>query len=191
MARPFSATDDDILNAAELVMTRDGQQAFTLSAVAREVGLTRTAISMRFSTAADLKRLVLDRFVAAFEAKVQGLAIERGAPGLLAIANLVAQMVGGRERLTSFVQNFIGNSNDPIAMEMEEKRGVVLRAIVANAMPRMPVSEAAAIDAFMAHLMGTLLGWQARAELDLGRFMHERTLVWLTLVGIPVKETAA
>lgn len=184
MARPFTATDDDILNAAELVMVRDGQLGFTLAAVAREVGLTRSAISIRFSSATILKKLVMDRFVVRFEEKVVTLNPDQGPQGLLAVADLVAQMVGGRDRLANFVQNFFANSNDPIALEMEEKRGAVLRSVLAKAMPETAVGKAAAIDAFMAHLIGSLLGWQARNDQDVREFLRERTVIWLSLSGI-------
>ena len=185
MARPFSATDDDILNAAELVMTRDGQQAFTLSAVAREVGLTRTAISMRFANASILKQMTMDRFVAEFEKKVRGLEVAHGASGLLAVADLLAHMVGARERLVNFLLSFIANSNDPMTMEMEEKRGEILRRVVSQAMPETAVGQGAAIDAFMAHLIGSLLGWQAGNDMDIREFLRGRTLVWIRLAGIP------
>jgi AcrR family transcriptional regulator len=48
MARPLSATDEDILQSAQQVMRRRGFEGFSLSEVAREVGLTRTAIALRF-----------------------------------------------------------------------------------------------------------------------------------------------
>lgn len=186
MARPLSATDDEILDAAQTVLARRGTEAFTVSEVAREVGLTRSAIALRFKGTEDLKQLLLNRQVAQFDKHFQDLAVEQGAAGLLAIADAVAQMAGSREGFSSFLLRYSGSVERAATRQLEERRGQILHDVVRRAMPAVAIEPADAADAFMAHLSGALLNWQTSSEPDARRFLRARTLNWLRLVGIPV-----
>ncbi len=188
MARPLSATDDEILQAAQQVLMRRGLNGFSVSEVARELGLSRTAITLRFKSADALKRTLIKRNAKSFEARIASLRVERGAAGLLLIADMIGQMVGGRENFSSFMMRYTANVKDPILLELEEQRGVILRSCVARAMPETAIATEDAVDAFMAHLTGSLLNWQTRTESDAREFLRRRVRNWLALVGIPIEE---
>eukprot|EP00456_Euglypha_rotunda_P039096 TRINITY_DN30055_c0_g1_i1.p3 TRINITY_DN30055_c0_g1~~TRINITY_DN30055_c0_g1_i1.p3 ORF type:complete len:100 (-),score=30.11 TRINITY_DN30055_c0_g1_i1:11-310(-) len=64
MVRPKLATDDEILDAASLVMARRGLHGFTVTEVASEIGLSRAAIVLRFKSAEELKSALTIRMVA-------------------------------------------------------------------------------------------------------------------------------
>lgn len=61
MPRPKLASDDEVVDATRRVMLRDGAERFTLSDVAREVGLSRAALIQRFENKAGLARRVARR----------------------------------------------------------------------------------------------------------------------------------
>lgn len=190
MARPLSATDDEILEAAQQVIARRGPDGFSISEVAREVGLSRAAITLRFK-GDELKRVLMNRYVDVFDANLQALNIERGSAGLLAIAEQIATNAASQGRFSSFMLQYSANIQDAIALEMERKRGQILRAAIAKAMPETAIELEAAVDAFMAHITGSLLYWQTSDAPDARRFLRDRTLNWLRLAGIAVDEGQA
>jgi AcrR family transcriptional regulator len=188
MARPLSATDDEILGAAQLVLTRRGLDGFSVSEVARELGLSLTAISLRFKSTDELKRTLIKRNAESYEARVLALDVKEGAAGLLAIADMIGTMAGGRINFSSFMMRYTANIQDPILLQLEERRGEILRSAVARAMPKTAIDKGDAVDAFMAQLTGSLLNWQTRSEPDARQFLHNRALNWIRLAGIPVEK---
>lgn len=188
MARPLSATDDEILSASQQVLKRRGLDGFSVSEVARELGLSRTAITLRFKSADELKRTLIKRNAESFEARVMTLDIRQGASGLLAIADLIGGMAGGRENFSSFMMRYTANVQDPILLQLEEKRGEILRIAIAKAMPETAIAREEAVDAFMAHLTGSLMNWHTQGDLDGRQFLRKRAMNWIRLVGIPVEE---
>ena len=187
MARPLSVSDDEILNVANGVFQTRGPDHFSLSEVAREVGLSRAAIILRFNSANDLKHLVMMDRAERFEALLAAVEIKRGAEGLLAIAGLIGSKAGSRSGNANFMSRMSANIADPVVRELEERRGESLRAAVRRAMPPTVISEEEAVDAFMAHLSGSLLQWQLSDQGDGSSFLRERTLSWLRLAGMTGK----
>lgn len=188
MARPLSATDDEILGAAQLVLTRRGLDGFSVSEVARELGLSRTAITLRFKSGDELKRTLIKRNAERFDTLVSALDIEEGAAGLLAVAGMIGALAGGRGNFSSFMTRYTANIQDPILLQLEERRGEILRAAVARAMPKTAINKEDAVDAFMAQLTGSLLNWQTRSGPDARQFLLDRALNWIRLAGIPVEK---
>jgi AcrR family transcriptional regulator len=190
MARPLSATDEDILQSAQQVMRRRGFDGFSLSEVAREVGLTRTAIALRFKSTDELKRTLIRRNMENYEARLADLKLEQGAAGLLAIADRVAEMAGSRDNFSGYMLRFSSNIKDPVLLEIEERRGMILRRAITTAMPETAIDRQAAADVFMAHLTGSLINWQTSDEANARAFIRQRVMNWLRLAGIPCGESA-
>lgn len=188
MARPLSATDEEILNAAHHVVLRRGLDGFSVSEVAREVGLSRTAITLRFKSAEELKRSLMQRRAEQFEALLSAMDVKPGAAGLLAIAETIGEKAGTRESFSSFMLRFTSSTRDAALLELEARRGKSLRAVIDRAMPKTAIQHHAAVEAFSAHLIGSLLHWQASEEPDGKRFLRARTLDWLRLAGVPLSE---
>lgn len=184
MARPLSVTDDEIFDAAQKIMAQSGPAGFSISEVARQVGLSRAAITFRFAGADELRRATFSRAIAAMERTIATWPIERGSIGLLEIASRIGRMAGARENFGSFLLRFSENIHDPAGREMEQRRGQLVRDAVGRAMPETCVSQAEAIDAFMANIAGALLAWRASGDDDAERFMHARTKAWLRLTGM-------
>jgi AcrR family transcriptional regulator len=185
MARPLSATDDEILQSAQQVMHRRGFEGFSLSEVAREVGLTRTAIALRFKSTDELKRTLIKRSMADFEARLADLELQQGAASLLAIADRIAEMAGSQDKFSGYMLRFSSNIKDPVLLEVEERRGMILRRAITAAMPETAIDRQAAADVFMAHLTGSLFNWQTSDEASARHFIRKRVMNWLRLAGIP------
>src|SRR3546814_18353177 len=65
---------------------------------------------------------------------------------------------------TLFRSRFTSRASDPVLFELEVRRGESLRAVIRRAMPKTALAHDAAIEAFSAHLTGSLMHWQASEE---------------------------
>lgn len=191
MARPQTVSDDEILNAAEQVLDMLGADRFSISEVARQLGLSRAAITFRFPGPDELRRLALARKVARMEKHISEWEIATGAAGLLEIACRIGRMAGGSAGFARSMMRYRNNLDDPFAREMELHRGDIVRAAIAKAMPETVVSRTEAVDAFMANITGSLMAWQATSDSDAETFLRDRTLVWLRMTGIAEDEKPA
>lgn len=63
MPRPKLKSDDEVLEAATVVLKRCGPIEFTLSGVAKEVGLSRAALIQRFTNRDTLLVRMMERGV--------------------------------------------------------------------------------------------------------------------------------
>jgi AcrR family transcriptional regulator len=185
MARPLTATDQEILDAASRVISRRGLAAFTLSEVAKEVRLTRAAITFRFKSVHDLKRRALERSANRFADLLANQSFGTGGDGLLAIAGFIGSLPGSREALSTFFATYQANLVDEELLAMERRRAFLLRQVTASAMPETPIGMEAAVVLFSTHLTGTLMTWQSSEEPDGRKFMSERTRNWLRMARIP------
>jgi AcrR family transcriptional regulator len=84
---------DDLLNAAERVLSRGGPQALTLQAVADEAGVSKGGLLYHFSTKASLVSALVDRLVGDMDASIDTHGGGRG-PGAYTRAYLAATMAG-------------------------------------------------------------------------------------------------
>lgn len=191
MPRPLTATDDDIMEAAQKVLALRGSSGFSVSEVARDLSLSRAAITSRFKSAQNLKQQVLVRNTELFKGKLSNLKLEKGAEGLLEIAELIGGMTNGRENFSAYMAKYASSVDDPDAMEIEQQRGQVLREAILAVMPETALAPEDAANAFMAHLTGSLLNWQAREDIPASSFLRDRTVKWLRLVGISGDQTGA
>ena len=184
MARPQIATQDDLLAAAGRVLDRDGMDAFTLSAVAREVGLTRAGIAFRYENARKLKLAVLDQRAQAFAARMNGLEVERGGNGLIKLAHFIGTMAHSPRALISFMAKSQAGYFDEDLLALEKQRAASLRSAIDRAMPEGLPDRGGAIDMFAAHLTGSLMAWAATHEENGGAFLVRRTRTWLAMTRI-------
>lgn len=188
MARPQIASHDMILDAANRVLDREGMDAFTLAAVAREVGLTRAAIAFRFTNAQNLKLQALEARVARFAATIAAQDLPNGGTGLLQLARLIGAMAHNPRNLVAYIASSQANMADPDLRALEARRGAILRAAIARAMPPEVPDLAGAVEMFAAHLTGSLIAWSASDEPDGAQFMAHRTRAWLRMTRIAFDE---
>ena len=196
MARTLQVSDEAILKAAGLVLQQHGVERFSLAAVARKVGLTRAAITFRFGSASDLKRLAVSASVERFAARLRQLEHSASGDALLELAELIGSMVKGQAQLASFLSFSAAGMKDEELARIEAHRGLVLRQAIDRAIPDGIADRAKMLAVFNAHLTGSLVGWSVANGSDARRHMRERTAMLLDLLGIsythaPVDSTVA
>jgi AcrR family transcriptional regulator len=188
MGRPFTATDEEILNAAGRVIARRGPEGFSIAEVAADVGLSRAAIILRFKSTQALKVTLLKRLVAKFAAAMQTLPQTPSGDNVLRLGAFLGGYIRSRESLASFFSAYNTNLKDPELLELERQRGRLLRDAIARVMPEVAIDHEAAVNAFAAHLSGTIMAWLGAEDEDSRRFLVMRTRDWLVLAGISCSE---
>lgn len=184
MARPLSVTDDNVISAASAVVNRVGFDGFTISEVAREVGLTRAAITQRFGDAGKLKTLVRLEKAERFEHMLAELRAAPGPDGILEIAAFLGNLVGSRTNLSLFMQEYSASIDDKVRMEVEHRRGLAMRNAIIRVMPPCNVEPDIAAELFQSFMSGSMLSWQATRSGDAQCFLRERARQWMQMMGL-------
>ncbi len=195
MARTPSVSDEEILEAARRVIGRLGPNAFTVTDVASEVGLSRAAIILRFKSTHALKVLLLNRMVDQFIEMLAQLPKTPSGDNLLIVAAFIGERasnidVRARKRgpLPSFFASYPANMEDPDLAALERRRGEALRVAVSRVMPMTTIGRKAAVTAFCAHMTGSIMASLAAEDTDSRAYLVSRTRDWLRLAGIPFAE---
>ena len=192
MARPQTASDDDIIKAATAVLARRGPDAFTLSDVAAEVGLSRAAIILRFKSAQALKLSLMTEMVDRFINALEHLPRTPSGDNLLAVADFIGGHVGSRQGSAKFFAQYsatVRDEGDEFAA-LTLRRGAALRAAITRVMPKTALAQDSAVAAFSAHLSGSILSWLALDHADAHEYVMHRSREWLRLAGIPFTKAA-
>ncbi len=184
MARPVQVSDEAILQAAERIFAQKGLQGFSLAAVAREVGITRAAITFRFENSRALKIRTVERGITRFADEMAALEIERGGDGLMAIAGYIAGRIKSRANLANFMLHSQARTLDNDLEQLERQRGEIMRGAIDRAMPLEMPNRTNAMKVFAAHLTGTLIAWTASDDAEARTFTMGRTAMLLDIMGI-------
>src|SRR5580700_6001256 len=123
MGRPFTASDDDILNAAGKVIARRGPDAFSIAEVAADVGLSRAAIILRFKSTHALKVILLARMVEQFATRLKTLPQTPSGDNVLRLAAFIGGHVHSRQSLARFFSTYSTNTQHRDLLELELRRG--------------------------------------------------------------------
>ena len=188
MGRPFTATDEQVLQAAGRVIARRGPDDFTLAEVAEEVGLSRAAIILRFKSTHALKVTLLTRMVERFARAVEVLPTTPGGNNVLRLAAFIGTHVGTRESSARFFAGYTSNIRNRELLELERQRGEVLQQAIARVLPKVGIDHESAIIAFRTHLTGTIMAWLSLEQADSRAYMVMRTREWLKLAGVEFDE---
>ena len=186
MARPFTATDDEILTAARKVITLRGPDAFSIAEVANEVGLSRAAIILRFKSTHALKVASLEKMVQQFAAVLATLPQTPSGDNVLRLAAFIGSYMRSRESSLRFFSNYYSsNVHDRELLQLERRRGDALHAAISRVMPETAIDHEATVIAFRAHLTGSIIAWLSLDDPDSRRYIVMRSTEWLGLAGIP------
>jgi TetR/AcrR family macrolide resistance operon transcriptional repressor len=186
MARPFTASDDEILLAARNVITKRGPDAFSMAEVANEVGLSRAAIILRFKSTHALKVASLAKMVEQFAEILDTLPKTPSGDNVLRVAAYIGGHVRSRESSLRFFSNYYSsNVRDPELLQLERRRGDALQAAISKVMPPTSIEHDAAVLAFRSHLTGSIMAWLSLDDTDSRRYVVMRSAEWLGLAHIP------
>lgn len=184
MARPQSVTDEAILSAARRIILKRGYERFTLSEVAKQVGLSRAALILRFKSADALRLRMTSEMVDRFVQELDTLPIDKSGDGLLALVAFIGARTQHRARVAQFFTILRANVRDAKLAALERKRGVAWYAAISARMPKTKIPHQAAVRSFAALLTGAISQWEATPGLDSNSYLNERARDWLTLAGI-------
>jgi len=187
MARTQTVTDEEILQAAKRVIWRRGYDAFTLSDVAEEVGLSRAAIILRFQNTRALKLRLTAKMVDDFTARLAALPASRDGQGLIELARFIGAGIGSKSSTRAFMLRIKANQDDPELAAIDAKHVAAYHADISARMPKTAIAHDAAVTAFRAHLSGAMQNWEQSDSADAESYLVARTEEWLQLAHIPLK----
>jgi AcrR family transcriptional regulator len=189
MARPFTASDDEILGAARNVLATHGPDAFSVAAVASKVGLSRAAIILRFKSTHALKVALLGEMVQQFAAALDTLPQTPSGDNLLRLAAFIGSHTHSRESSMRFFANYYSsNVRNRELLELERARGEALDRAISKVMPVSALQRSSAVLAFRAHLSGSIMAWLGLDDVDARGYLVSRTREWLKLAGLTCSE---
>lgn len=112
MPRPKLKSDDEVLEAATVVLKRCGPIEFTLSGVAKEVGLSRAALIQRFTNRDTLLVRMMERGVEQVRHYLNAIPIGAGPQGLWEFLQVLVRSMNTRN---DFSVNYLisGTSSVP------------------------------------------------------------------------------
>jgi hypothetical protein len=119
-----------------------------------------------------------------FAHALQALPRTPSGDNLLHLAAFIGSHVHSRHSLASFFATYSANIQNHELFELELKRGQALRAAISSVMPRVAIEHSAAVNAFSAHLTGSIMAWMALDDDNSRHYLVTRTHEWLTLAGI-------
>ncbi len=96
MPRPKLKSDDEVLEAATVVLKRCGPIEFTLSGVAKEVGLSRAALIQRFTNRDTLLVRMMERGVEQVRHYLNAIPIGAGPQGLWEFLQVLVRSMNTR-----------------------------------------------------------------------------------------------
>ncbi|MFT5482817.1 MAG: TetR/AcrR family macrolide resistance operon transcriptional repressor [Halieaceae bacterium] len=190
MARPKSASDTDILQAAHRVFALRGPDGFSLAEVAREVKISRAAIIQRYGSTRSLMLTLTQQMVIGFRNLMDGLPVSRSGDALISLAQLIGRMAGSREQLALFQQNLHADLRDDDLTRFEGERSTIWFGAISKRMPETSIPHDTAVALFAAQIGGNLM--QLHLQLDAvsaSQFLVERTRAWLSLTAIAFSDT--
>lgn len=185
MARPQSVSDEQIMQAARRVIAQRGYDGFTLAQVAEELGISRTAIILRFKSTRELKKRITTHTVELLRREMERLPVEQGGDGLVKLAVSIGKHTPSRDEVATLWLVSHGNLQDEELAAHEQERGEILRDAISARMPKTALPHGDAVNAFMAHLSGSVTQWLASGESSPTDFLTRRTQEWLILANIP------
>ena len=180
MARPQTATDDEIMSAARRVIARRGCDRFTLSEVAEEVGVSRGAIISRFKSTQALKIQLASHIMASNMSFLTSLPVLRSGDGLIHFAAAIGGNLAYFGAMTF---------KEPALEKLELEHTQRFREAVAARMPKSALPRDAAVILFEAHLGGAIKQWLALKGVSAADYLVARTKDRLTLARISFTKT--
>lgn len=185
MARPQTVSDDEIMQAARRVISRRGYGAFTLAEVAEELGISRTAIILRFKSTRELKLRITTSTIENLRREMADLPVTRSGDGLLQLVASIGTHTPSRADVATLMLVSQGNLADAELATLESERGHILRDAVGARMPETALPHDVAVRTFVAHIAGSVSQWRSGADPSPTEFLVARTEEWLTLAHVP------
>ncbi|HGG2449900.1 macrolide-binding transcriptional repressor MphR(A) [Escherichia coli] len=157
MPRPKLKSDDEVLEAATVVLKRCGPIEFTLSGVAKEVGLSRAALIQRFTNRDTLLVRMMERGVEQVRHYLNAIPIGAGPQGLWEFLQVLVRSMNTRN---DFSVNYLISWYE---LQVPELRTLAIqrnRAVVEGIRKRLPPGAPAAAELLLHSVIaGATMQW--------------------------------
>ncbi|WP_408595120.1 TetR/AcrR family transcriptional regulator (plasmid) [Paracoccus marcusii] len=173
MPRPKLVSDEDVLAAALDTLAEQGM-TFTLSDLARRVGLSRATLIQRFGDRNAILRHIAEFEVSATRAWINAYPLETGAEGLWKFLEAIVRGMGGGEGFSARVQIAALEVRDPALRALAQERYQMVQTAIAERLPEgLPNKETAAH--LHAVIAGATMQWVVTDRMvDLSDFVLHR-----------------
>lgn len=165
MPRPKLKSDDEVLAAATDVLKRCGPISFTLSEVAKEVGLSRAALIQRFTNRDTLLVRMMERGVAQVRVHLDAMPADPGPEGLWDFLQVLVRSMSTRY---DFSVNFLISWYE---LQVPELRKLAIernRAVVGAIRERLPSGARAGAELLLHSVIaGATTQWAAEPHGEL------------------------
>ena len=134
MPRPKTVSDEDVLGAALDVMARSGM-VFTMSDIARHVGLSRATLIQRFGDRDSILRRIAEKEVEETRAWLDGLPVTGGDDMLWTFLERIVGSMGEGDGFSARVQIAAFESRDPMLRSLANQRYALVQEAIAARLP--------------------------------------------------------
>jgi len=134
MPRPKTVSDEEVLGAALDVMASSGM-IFTMSDIARHVGLSRATLIQRFGDRDSILRRIAEQEVEATRSWLEALPIIEGADALWQFLEVIVSSMGKGEGFSARVQIAAFESRDPGLRSLADQRYALVQKAIAARLP--------------------------------------------------------
>jgi TetR/AcrR family macrolide resistance operon transcriptional repressor len=173
MPRKKTASDDDVLDAANAVLAEAGSTNFTLADVARKVALSRAALIQRFDNRETILRMMAEREVVATKAYLASIPIEQGLDGLWRFLREIIDSMGSGEGFSVRILIAFMESRETALRACAAERYRLVQEAIALRLPDVADRDELALH-LHAVIAGATMQWVATQEGDLSAYVRRR-----------------
>jgi len=171
MPRPKLHSDEDVLRTAHSVILRKGPEAFTLTDVANEVGISRAALIQRFKDKASLHLAVMEMATDEVKQYFDVLPPETGLDALWKMLCELIESMGGGETGASYLLLLWGDIQTDVLRRLSADRNSLVRQAIAERLPEQPHPRDETASLIQAVIQGACMQWLVEREGRLADFM--------------------
>ena len=163
MPRPKTVDDNTVLDAALKIMLRPQREAFTLSDVATEVGLSRAALIQRFQNRDGLQLRVAERGLQMLEEYLQEAPSHQGVDDVWTFLRTLVNSMGSDDRLPSLLMMLRDDMVDKELNTIAKARKRLIRNAISE---RLPDASEGQNDMLASLIQATMQGAALQAGVD-------------------------
>ncbi|MCC5779779.1 TetR/AcrR family transcriptional regulator [Nitratireductor sp. B36] len=134
MPRPKTVSDEEVLGAALDVLVSRGM-VFTLSDIARHVGLSRATLIQRFGDRDSILRKIAEQELEATRSWLDGLSVVEGPDALWQFLETIVCSMGKGDGFFARVQIAAFESRDPSLRSLAHQRYALVQEAIAARLP--------------------------------------------------------
>lgn len=183
MSRRKTISDEDILDRSLPVMTRAGPAGFTLSDLAKEVGVAPATLLQRFGDKQTLIHRAFARDNERFVPWLRSLPAGSGAHVVIRIYSEATELFGDNPSLADHLLWLREDIRDPALNRLAQQRFRLFRAEIVKRLPSLPIPAHRAASLLDAQYHGAVVQWALAPQGRLAAFVKRNLRDWFRLAG--------